>query len=1004
MAFIRQKIAKTLANLQNAIDKTLFEVKPLKYVEAKYEESFHDDISGWKEYTGGTEFFVNDAHFWIKGEFTTPPAKEGKQIILSFTTATSGWDAQNPQGLLYLNGKAVQGFDVNHTWVEVEPDTEYEMMIFFYTGTLHARSDVHARILERDIAVKDLWYDMSVPLETIKLFPEKDPNSVLPLKQLELAANLIDFRRVDSPEFHASVKAASEYLRKNYYNAICGKNDNIVNCIGHTHIDVAWLWTLAQTREKTQRSFSTVLELMNRYPEYKFMSSQPQLYKYYKAALPDKYEEIKRRVKEGRWEVEGAMWLEADCNITSGESLVRQVMFGKRFMKDEFGVDSKVLWLPDVFGYSAALPQILQKAGVDKFVTSKISWSETNQMPYDTFMWEGIDGTEIFTQFMTAQPKDCGKGTTYVAFMTPSMVYGSYDRYQQKEYSNHSLITFGYGDGGGGPTPEMLEMGRRLAYGLPGLGKAKITTATEYLNDVEKQFTKNAAELKKIPQWKGELYLEMHRGTYTSIAKNKRNNRKSELMLQKAEALSVADKLLLGKEYPQTAINDAWETVLLNQFHDILPGSSIKEVYDECDVQYAGIRKVGEGIISDKLADIAANVKTDGGVLVYNPLSFEAESVIENDGEFVATGKIPAFGWKVVNPVKTDSKIKATEKRIENRYFVIKLDKKAQITSIYDKRNKREVIKSGSVANRLELFEDYPREYDAWEITDYYKQKMWIIDDVSEIKPFVCGECGGVEIVRNYSNSVIRQRITVYGNNPRIDFVTYVDWHEDHVLLKAAFPLDIHANKATYDIQFGSLERNTHGNTSWDAAKFEVCAQKWADISEDGYGVSLLNDCKYGYSAEGSNLKISLLKAATYPNPEADREEHNFTYSLYPHADDFRRGGTVEQAYMLNIPFETVNVAANANGKLPDTYSAVSCDKKNVIVDTVKKAEVGDATVVRMYDTFDRRENVTLKFGFDITEATLCDLLENDICTLKIKDNSVTVPVKNFEIVTVKVR
>lgn len=1004
MAFIKEKIRVTLNNLQKLIDKAVFEIKPLEYVPAEYEAKLPAPTDGWKQYDYGAELHTNDAHFWIKGEFTTPAAKDGKQIILSFTTAANGWDAQNPQGLLYLNGKAVQGFDVNHTWVEIEPDTKYEMLVFFYTGSICAKSEIHACILERDIAVKDLWYDMSVPMEAAKLFSDTDPNSILTLKQLELAANLLDFRRFDSPEFHESVKAAADYLKKNYYNALCGKNENTVNCIGHTHIDVAWLWTLAQTREKAQRSFSTVLELMKRYPEYKFMSSQPQLYKYYKAALPEKYEEIKQRVKQGRWEVEGAMWLEADCNVTSGESLVRQVMFGKRFMKDEFDVDSKVLWLPDVFGYSAALPQILQKSGVNKFVTSKISWSETNKMPYDTFMWEGIDGTEIFTQFMTAQNKDGGAYTTYVADITPSMVYGSYDRYQQKEYSDHSLITFGFGDGGGGPTPEMLERGRRLAYGLPGLGKAKITTATEYLADVEKQFTKNAAQLKRIPQWKGELYLEMHRGTYTSIAKNKRNNRKSEIMLQKAEALSIADKLLLGKEYPQTALNDAWETVLLNQFHDILPGSSIKEVYDECDVQYAGIRKVGEGIISEKLADIAANVKTDGGVLVYNPLSFEAEGVIEHDGEYVATGKIPAFGWRVITPVKADSKIKATEKRLENKYYVIKLDKKAQITSIYDKRNKRELIKNGQVANRLELFEDYPRAYDAWEITDYYKQKMWIIDGLDEIKPFVCGECGGVEILRRYSNSVIRQKITLYGSSPRIDFVTDIDWHEDHVLLKAAFPLDIHANKATYDIQFGSLERNTHSNTSWDAAKFEVCAQKWADISEDGYGVSLLNDCKYGYSAEGSTIKLSLLKAATYPNPEADREKHSFTYSLYPHTDDFKRGGTVEQAYLLNVPFESVAVAANKNGKLPDSYSAISCDKKNIIIETVKKAENGDETVVRMYDAFDRRENVTLKFGFDITSATLCDLLENDLCDLTIKNNTVTLPVKNFEIVTVKVK
>jgi len=1005
MAFYREKIKVTLQNLNAAMDKTVIDVKPVKFISCGYEEPVLPEVTAeWKEYTGGTEFYGDDRHFWINCRFTSPAAEDGKQLILFFNTAVSGWDARNPQGLLYLNGEVVQGLDVNHTWVEIQPDTYYDMMVYFYTGTQDAKSHVSVTVAQRDIEVKELYYDMLVPLETVQLFSNDDPNSVIPLAELEKAANLLDFRRADSPEFHAGVKAAREYLKKNYYNALCGKNTNTVHCVGHTHIDVAWLWTLAQTKEKTQRSFSTVLNLMNSYPEYIFMSSQPQLYKYFKKYQPKKYEELKQRVREGRWEVEGAMWLEADCNLTSGESFVRQIMFGKRFMKEEFGVDSRVLWLPDVFGYSAALPQILKKSGVDKFVTSKISWSETNKMPYDTFMWEGIDGTEIFTQFMTAQNKGTGNFTTYVAYTTPSQVYGSYDRYQQKEYSDHTLITFGHGDGGGGPTPLMLEYQRRLAYGLPGLGKTRITTSTEYLNEVEKQFTANCKKLKRTPEWKGELYLEFHRGTYTSIAKNKKNNRKCELLLQKAEALSAADKVLLGGSYPQNEINDAWETVLLNQFHDILPGSSIKEVYDDCDAQYAAVKKTGDSIVESKLSRIAHNVNTDGGLLVYNPLWFETDGFIRVDGKTVSTGKIPAFGWKIITPEHTECKIKATEKRIENKYYVIKLDKNGQIASLYDKKNKREVLKKGQVANRLELYEDYPRQYDAWEITDYYKQKMWVIDDVKSITPFADGECGGVEIVRRYSNSLISQRIVLYNSNPRIDFVTDIDWKEDHVLLKAAFPFDIHANKATYDIQFGSLERNTHSNTSWDAAKFEVCGHKWADISEDGYGVSLMNDCKYGYSAEGSTLKLSLLKCATWPKPDADKEKHSFTYSLFPHAGDFRRAGTIRQAYMLNVPFESIAVNKNEKGTLPESYSAVSCDKDNVVIETVKKAEDSDHTVVRMYDAFDRRENVTLKFGFDITEAVLCDLMENDIVPLKVKNNTVTLPVKNFEIVTIKVK
>ena len=325
-----------------------------------------------------------------------------------------------------------------------------------------------------------------------------------------------------------------------------GDTGAVVHCIGHTHIDVAWQWTLAQTREKAQRSFATVINMMKQYPEYKFMSSQPQLYQYVKRAAPELYDEIKEMVRQGRWEVEGAMWLEADCNLPSGESLIRQIIHGKRFMQREFGVDSKILWLPDVFGYSAALPQILKKCGVEKFVTSKISWSEFNKMPYDSFLWEGMDGTEIFTYFITAQdlPKkgEDDNFTTYVGYIRPSQVLGTWRRFQQKEYNNETLITFGFGDGGGGPTRDMLEQQRRLAYGIPGIPKTKIETAGNFLDKVEKNFNENAEKLRRVPKWVGELYLEMHRGTYTSIAKNKKHNRKSELLLREAEALAAADK------------------------------------------------------------------------------------------------------------------------------------------------------------------------------------------------------------------------------------------------------------------------------------------------------------------------------------------------------------------------------------------------------------------------------------------------------------------------------
>lgn len=398
-----------------------------------------------------------DAHFWFHTEFTTPKAEEGKELYFQLLTGCEGeWDAKNPQGLVYSNGKMLQGLDVNHTAVPLEPETYYDMYIYFYVG-MHENS---VRFLPSvnllDTRVEQLYYDVWVPYRAALCFAEYDDNYVKIMKALDIALLHLDLRVPKSEDFYRSVEETRQYLRDEFYGKLCGGNGATISCIGHTHIDVAWLWTLAQTREKAQRSFSTVASLMKQYPEYLFMSSQPQLYKYVKQAAPELYGQIKELVAQGRWEVEGAMWLEADCNLTSGESLVRQILHGKRFMKEEFGVDSKILWLPDVFGYSAALPQILKKCGVDTFVTSKISWNETNKMPVDTFIWEGIDGSEVFTHFMTA--KDAGergqyspwKSATYNGYIRPEQVLGTWQTLQQKDYQSKALITFGFGDGGGG--------------------------------------------------------------------------------------------------------------------------------------------------------------------------------------------------------------------------------------------------------------------------------------------------------------------------------------------------------------------------------------------------------------------------------------------------------------------------------------------------------------------------------------------------------------------------
>lgn len=1006
--FIFEKVSTLVTRLRELTDTPAGEISGITYVPCDYKSSNTPPSDGWTAFTPGTRVSGQDSHFWFRFSLHTPAALPGKDLYLSVTTGREGqWDALNPQGLVYLNGRMTQSLDTNHTRVLLPTDTDLEVLIYFYIGMGSWAVDFLPALIWTDTAIEGITYDLSVPLEACACLPPEHEGRLAMMRDLEEAANRLVMWPLYSEAFYEGIRSAGAYLADTLY-ASRREDGPVACCIGHTHIDVAWLWTLRQTCEKAQRSFATVIELMRRYPEYKFMSSQPQLYKYVKENAPELYEEIRARVAEGRWEAEGAMWLEADSNLISGESMVRQIVHGKRFMQKEFGVESRTLWLPDVFGYSAATPQIMKKCGVDNFVTSKISWNETNLLPCDTFIWQGIDGTEVFCNFLTAQnlPAD-GKPvnfSTYNADITPAMALGTWNRYQQKDCNDHVAITFGFGDGGGGPTREMLERQRRLAKGLPGVPRTEMSTSAEWLAKAKENFDAAVKRSGRTPRWVGELYLELHRGTYTSIAKNKRNNRKTEFLLQKAEGLSAAAGLLTGRAYPAEKLYQAWETVCKNQFHDIIPGSSIFEVYENCDREYAALRETGNGICEEAMAALAGSVATEGGLFVYNPLGMARNAAVKWDGETVETGLLPAFGWKVLKKAPPARRVHAEEALLENDLYRMELDAAGRISRLYDKKAERDVFLPGALGNELQLSEDYPKCYDAWEITNYYKQKTRILDSEAVCVPVCDGARAGIRVEKTYLNSRIVQTIWMYDTLPRIDFETEIDWQEEHQLLKAAFPFDVHANQATYEIQFGNLERPTHANTSYDAAKFEVCAHKWADLSEDGYGVSLLNDCKYGHSAEGSTLKLTLLKCATYPNPQADKGRHEFTYSLLPHVGDYRSAGTVREAYSLNQPVCAVPVPAQ-KGSLPERFSLFSCDAENVVIETVKQAYDGSGTVVRLYDAFDRRGTVTLKSGVPFRSAALCDMLEREQAELPVNaDGSVTLKLKNFEILTLKLR
>lgn len=1027
MRFIEDRISVICNELKELAFVKKEPVKGVVYKKGLYFYPHEADQSAepWEEFDSKTmHWYGPDEHYWFRAEYTVPKSMDGKTLYLKVATQVDHWDyAKNPQFLLFVNGQMTQGMDLNHQTVMLERCAKegetYTIDLQGYTGVMFAELTFTMETVEVDETINEIYYDIVVPLQGFSRMQEDDKVRKDLRTILNNTVNLLDLRTPYSEEFYQSIEEAHNYIQKALYEDMSGYEDVIASCIGHTHIDVAWLWTVAQTREKVARSFSTVLKYMDEYPEYKFMSSQPALYQFLKERYPETYEKIKERVKEGRWEPEGGMWVEADCNLTSGESLVRQFLYGKKFFKDEFGIDSRILWLPDVFGYSGALPQIMKKSGIKYFMTTKLAWNQINKVPYDTMMWRGIDGSEIFTHLITTLgvgQSEADFFTTYNGMLHPDAILGGWHRYQNKDINNDILIAFGYGDGGGGPTREMLETSKRMEKGIRGIPKVRQEFAGNYFEELEERVEGN----KSLPVWEGELYFEYHRGTYTSMGRNKRSNRRCEQLLMDAELLEV----LTGTSEKEE-MDKIWRTVLLNQFHDILPGSSIAEVYEVTKKEYAEIESRLAEMIAEKL-----NLLMDGGqdkISVFNTLGFDRNDVVSlgdchaaaltdesgkiypvqetAQGAVAYITDIPAKGGKtlqLLDTVKEEaSRIQITENGIETPFYRISIDENGLFTSIYDKECDREVLKAGEKGNLLRMYEDKPMHYDCWDIDMYYSEKYWDAEKADKIQWTEEGPVRAtLEIQRTISNSVIKQKIHFYADSRRIDFSTWVDWKEHQHLLKVHFPVNIHSDEATFEVQFGNLKRKIHGNTSWDEARFESCGQKWMDISEGHYGVSLLNDCKYGYSAKDSNIALTLIKSGIDPNKTADQEEHVFTYALYPHKEMWSAAGTVQEAYKLNQP------AYATKGELKNTgKSFISTDKDNIIIETVKPAENGDGMIVRLYDCENSLTKATLTFAEGMLESVEeCNLMEEKEADIEACGNSFTVSVKPYEIKTYRVR
>ncbi|MBS6506680.1 MAG: alpha-mannosidase [Paraclostridium bifermentans] len=993
------------------------------------------------EYDGviktGETWKGRDLYLWMKKVVDIPSNWKNKTVVGIFDFGETG--AGNNSGfesLFYLNNKPYQGVDSNHKEVFLPKNingTSVELIFRLWTGLEGGGipSEQEHRINRAQLAwldekADDLFYNASVILETIGELDEYSPDKVHLTKILNNAFKLIDWSYPGNEDFYKSLHEASDYLNEEI-DKIDKHSVVNVTCIGHTHIDVAWLWRLKHTREKCARSFSTVLRLMERYPEYIFLQTQPQLYEYVKNDYPELYEAIKQKVKDGNWEVDGGMWLEADCNIPSGESLVRQILVGSRFIKEEFNKDVEYLWLPDVFGYSWALPQILKKSGIDMFMTTKISWNQYNRMPHDTFKWRGIDGSEILTHFITTPEPWSQPGSwfyTYNGRLTPKTVKGVWDAYTDKGITNDLLVSYGFGDGGGGVNREMLEYRKRLDK-MPGLPNVKTGKASEYFRCLKEKVEKTE---EYVHTWDGELYLEYHRGTYTSQAYTKMMNRKLELLYRETEWLSTVACLTNNdwSLYENNEITKGWKTILRNQFHDIIPGSSITEVYEDAKQEYKEAEDMALDI-QNKLEEIYINKDEHTWTIVNNSNWDRNESInikCDEDGSFydedgnkleyqrnkdeytVEIKNIPALGYKriilKVDDVQDDnnSVFEYCDGKISTPKYDIEWNEYGQLTSIYDKENKREVLAKGERGNVLQMFEDKPMAHEAWDIDIFYQEKMREVKDLQSVELIEIGNIKAViRFKYKYMSTTIIQDMIVYANSNRIDFKTNVDWREKKQLLKVAFVVDIRSTMATYDVQFGNVKRPTHWNTSWDRARFESVAQQWVDLSERNYGVSLLNNCKYGHDIKDNIMRLTLLKSATHPDPVQDQGEQNFTYSLLPHSGDFIDGNTVKHAYELNQPLRAIKGMLKSEVK----KQLFKFNDANILVDAIKKAEDEDMIIIRFHDYSGSRQNVSIDSDYEINGWMETNLMEKPIENLR-NENSINVVVNPYEIKTLMIK
>ena len=983
-----------------------------------------DDQLPWQKVKSGFKWGSDWLTGWFRGQVQIPPELDGETVYIQALTG-------GPETMFLVDGHAQGVFDVNHPVrvlaLEAEIGHSYQVHLESYAG--HTIPGTQPFSDSRGFDGPVALLPGSLEYKSVNLVVERQEVSefvfaLRALLQVAMGQDPSSLRRAtiigalgevfnivpqkpqeyDEPVWRQALVDALEVLRPllEQRNA---PTTPTMGVIGHSHIDTAWLWPISETWRKCARTFSSVLALMDQYPEFRFAQSATLHYDKVRELYPDIFKRVQEKVKEGRWEVNGCMWIEPDCNIPSGESFVRQCLFGQRGLRSMFGVTADTLWQPDVFGYSAALPQILRKSGVEFFCTTKLSWNDTNHFPYDTFHWQGIDGSTVLAHFNEMQ-----------GWADPARLIHLWKQVQHPDVQDRRLVGFGHGDGGGGPMSEMIEI-MRYTGDLEGCPKTEYQSISEFMSGCRDELT-------DLPKWVGELYLELHRGTLTSIAAIKRGNRLCEFALRDAEFAAVIANLLAGTTYPTGALEKAWKTVLLNHFHDILPGSSIAEVNDEAISSYAECLELVHSVRDSSFASIPL-AKAPKQVTVSNSLSWvrggettltgipsgmkpkgtvaqEIEGVDEVKRLAVVGPEIPSLGFTrlELEPIEDAvSPFKVSKNSIETPFALVWFDDSGRMTSFYDLIERRELVKSGGAFNSLLIGEDVPAMWDNWDIDRDQRHKL------SDVEPPIKREVvadGPLQLrIRQEfqvgKTSTLVQDIVFHSSTPRVDFETIVDWHEKYQFLKVGFTADILAETALHEIQFGHVQRNSHDNTSWDRAQFDVCAHKWTDISENGYGIAFLNDCKYANTIKDGEYRLSLIKSGRHPDARGDEGTHKFKYAILPHQGGFSVPTVVRPAYEFNLDATVIPATQDSS------FSFLAVDNANIVVASVKKAEDDEDIIVRLYEAGKTSGYAIIDFGFEVGSVSEVNLLEEEPVAVTADGSKVDLYFKPFEIKTLKI-